>query len=223
MIVPNLIVDVHAPPKTGKTHFMCTFPEPIVVFSFDLGIEPVLQKFKGKDIEVKEYPIPIQMTSKPKPYAKEIWDVFLAEYLEVIEVGKAKTLGIDTGTALYEICRIARSEELGRSIVPYEYAEVYARMTGVILKPRLAGMNLVITHWMRDEYLDDKKTGRIELDGFRRIVDYVDVSLSMKRQRKGNVVSVATTIEDNRYVMNLNGQSVDNLTYDDLVALLMEE
>jgi len=220
---PNLVISINAPAKSGKSHLLCTFPKPLVIYSFDIGLEPVLKKFAGEDITVKEYPIPILMTSKPKPYAKPIWDKFLEDYLADVEGGKYVSLGIDTGTALYEICRVARSEELGRSIMPYEYAEVYARMAGVILKPRLAGLNLAMTYWLKEEYIDDKSTGKLVIDGCKRDIDYVDVSLGLRRERKGKEVKIITTIEDNRYEKDLNGVTLEDTTYSELLAVLLGE
>lgn len=218
---PNLSVSIQGAPKTGKTHLMCSFPEPLCVFSFDIRLEQVLPKFKDKSIDVKEYPIPVHMTAKPKPYAKPIWDAFLEDYIVAVESGQYTTLGIDTGTALYEIARTARAEEMGRSIMPYEYAEVYARITGLILKARLAGVNLVMTHWLKDEYIGDKSTGRQVFDGCRRVNDYIDVIVELHLERRAKDTKVITTIMDNAYEPSLNGITLENTTYDELLALLV--
>ena len=60
MIIPNISVGIAGDSKTGKSHLGLTFPDPTVVFSFDLkGAELLLPKFPDKKIEVKKYLPPL--------------------------------------------------------------------------------------------------------------------------------------------------------------------
>ena len=229
MDAPNLIVSIAGAPKSGKSHLALTFPDPMLVFSFDIGLEPVLVKFPDKAIEVKTYPIPIVDSVKPRPYAKEIYGQFTKDYKEAIEGGTWKTVVIDTATALYELGRHCRAEELGQeNLLQFQYGEVYARLTAVILQPRLNGINLVLTHHLREKYVANEATGAMELDGFKRTEGLVDLVLETRREvrtvvkenKKGRQNYIVTYIKDNRYDLDLNGEEVEMATYDDLLALL---
>lgn len=78
-IIPNIIINIEGQPGTGKTHLALTFPAPILLFSFDIGYRRVMRHFPGLDIDIKEYPIPIIDTMKPKPFARRFWNQFYGD------------------------------------------------------------------------------------------------------------------------------------------------
>lgn len=230
-VTPNLIVSIASPPKIGKTHLALTFPKPLKIFSFDLGLKPVLAKFEGQDIDATEYPLPIIDTMRPKPYANDIWEKFKKDYQEAVE--KYQTLVIDTSTALYEICRHALRERLEqKEILQHQYGEVYANMSGIIMRPIVAGVNLVLTHHLKEQWINGENTGQLQLDGYRRTEGLVDLVLLLRRESrtikdaKGKdkkVKVVITTIKDTRYddeALSLSGRELENATFEDLVAVL---
>lgn len=231
-MIPNLVVSISGHPKTGKSHLALTFPAPMVVFSFDIGLDPVLKKFEGKDIVVKTYPIPIIDSVKALSFQKDlkgIWDSFVNDLKKATENVKIKTLVIDTWTAVYEIARIARASELGlQNIVQHQYGDVYARLRSLIQRPRIAGQNLVLTTYLRDRFVGDQNTGEPELDGWKRTESEVDVVLWTRRDVqtvmeankpiKKNVIT--TLIKDNRYDLDINGKELTMANYNDLVAVL---
>jgi len=230
MTNPNLITNIEGKPKSGKTHLALTFPDPMIYFSFDIGLEPVLNKFKDKVVDVKTYPIPIVDSTKPKPYAQSIWSSFTKDYASAIDSTNYQTAVIDTGTILYMLARHARQEELKQPyMLPRDYGEIYARLIALVQRPRVGGMNLVITHWLRDRYVDDKNTGTSELDGWKGTIDYVDLSLRIRREIRDVMVDgkkarkniIVTSIEDNRYEKDLNGMEFDDVTYEDLISLIV--
>lgn len=228
MEAPNLIVSVSGAPKTGKTHISLSFPAPLLLFSFDIGYEPVLAKYEGKEIEVKTYPIPIIDSVKPTPYAREIYQQFTKDYKQAIEGTSYKTVVVDTATALYELGRHCRAEELRQeNLLQFQYGEVYARLTAVITRARLAGVNLVLTHYMREKYVGNEGTGEMELDGFKRTEGLVDIVLETRRETRvksgkggGKDTIIVTRIKDNRYDLSLNEKELEMANYDDLLALL---
>ena len=58
-LAPNILASISAKPKSGKTHLSFTFPEPIKVFSFDLGADYVRTKFPDKQIDIKSFVLPV--------------------------------------------------------------------------------------------------------------------------------------------------------------------
>lgn len=232
MVVANIIVSISGMPKNGKSHLALSFPAPMTIFSFDIGLESLLRKFPDKEFDVKTYPIPIIDSVKGKGLQKEImgiWNTFMDD-LRVATESNAKTLVIDTATAVYEIARIARAGELGQeNLLQFQYGEVYARMKSIIQRPRLAGQNLVLTHYLRDRYVDNASTGEKELDGWRHTEGEVDVVLTIRKERVSRIgkdskphkkTIFITTIKDNRYDPQVEGEELENANYDDLVAIL---
>lgn len=222
---PNIIVSVTGDPKTGKSHFSLTFPEPIVVYSLDMGLDRVLPHFKGKNITVKKYPLPLIDSVRPKAYALPIWNELYSEYKKDVENGEYATIVIDTATALAELARHARTEELGQqSLLPVQYGEVNARLSAVLTAPRISGTNLVVTHHLKDVYVDDKATGEQALDGYKRTEGLVDIVLTTKRVVRGvgskKQTVVETTIKDCGFDLELCGMTIDNATYEDIMMLL---
>lgn len=228
-IIPNLITAISGEPKTGKSHLALTFPDPITIFSFDQGIEPVMKNFVGKKIAVMTYELPLVETVRAigqKKQILDIWNNFKADYIKATEDKEVKTIIIDTATAAYEIARIARTGELGRELDPNEYGDVYLRMKALIQRARLSGQNLILTHYMKEIYKGGEPTGEKKIDAFRYTESEVDLSLITTRvtevlpDRKKST-RIVTTIKETRYdALNLTGFEFVNGTYGDIVSVL---
>jgi len=227
---PNIVAAISGEPKTGKSHLGLTFPDPMVVFSFDIGLEPVRAKFPEKKIEVKTYPMPFIDSVKGTGFQKElkeIWDTFNKDYKATVEDTDVATIMVDTWTAVYEVARIARAKELGQeNLLQFQYGDVYARMRSLIQRPRMAGQNLILTTYMRDKYVKDQSTGEKEADGWKGTMSEADIILWTRRTTKPapggkKKTTIITTIKDNRYELDLNELEFENLTYKDLMDLLV--
>lgn len=236
-VTANVSVSISALPKSGKSHLMLTFPAPMVVYSFDIGLEPVLKKFGGKDIRVKTFPLPLLDSVKAVKQQKEIklvWDSFLKEYIADTENREIATLSIDTGTALYRIATLARAAELNEdSLVQWQYGDVYARLDAMIYRARLAGKNFVMTHYMKEKYVGGITTGELEPACYANAISAVDVAMTLKRvvrpttpdERKASksVVDkknvIIGTIQDSRFGIDTDGIEIEMPTYNDLVTL----
>ncbi len=228
-IRPNLSVAISGDAKTGKSHLALSFPAPLVVYSFDIGLEPILTNFKGKDIEVIAYPLPIVETVRAvglKQDIAKIWQTFNDSFKAKTEDRRVKTIVVDTATALYEICRIGRTGELGRELDPVEYGDVFLRMKALIQRARIAGQNLVLTHYLKEIYGDDRRpSGEVKLDGWKGTESEVDVALRTRldsRMEKGKRLNfVATTIFRSRYDgLRTTGIEIENMDYEKLCIVL---
>ncbi len=225
----NLSISISGEPKTGKSFLALTFPPPIVVFSFDIGLEPILLNFKGKEVSVITYPIPIVETVRAVGMKKDIldiWNKFNEDYRKATEDRKVKTIVIDTATALYEICRIGRTGELGRELDPTEYGDVFLRMKALIQRARISGQNLVLTHYLKEIYGDDRRpTGEVKLDGWKGTESEVDAALRTRmdsRMEAGKRKNfIMTTIHKSRYDgLKTTGLEVENMDYEKLCICL---
>ena len=233
-MIPSLFASIEGEPKTGKTHLALTWPDPILVFSFDLGLDPVKAKFPDKKIEVKTYPIPVIDTLSPKPYAWGLWASFARDYKEAAQSELWATIIVDTGTHAWELDRQAYKEEVEqKNILQVQYGEPNIRMSGLLLEPRQWSCNVVWTFYQKDRWLKGENTGLKELDGYKKTKGLMDVCLETNRNtRKLNaqeqkeaggrkvLTEIMTTITDCRFDLDLCGMDVSNMTYDDLIGFL---
>jgi len=232
-MIPNILASVAGDPKVGKTHFAMTFPEPIALFSLDMGAEYVRKtRFPDKDIDIFEFPMPLAdtLTLKTGDFSK-MWGELRQKIYDAIawKNKKYKTIVVDTGSALWEVIRYAYNEEEGRAIGEggraRTYGEPNARAYGIIQQAKIAGVNYVVLHYLKDRWEKDENTGMKELDGWRRTEGMVDVVLKMQKKSKllpSNVRKTVfyTEIVGTRFGDNLDGVVLEMATYDDLVAVL---
>src|SRR6266404_5659998 len=87
-------------PGSRKTSFWLEAPAPIIVFSFDKGMEGVVSRFpEEKEIYVKEYEwLPTSDTGQEEAIEKR--DAFTEDFEHAIQV--ARTVVIDKETDLWE-------------------------------------------------------------------------------------------------------------------------
>jgi len=198
-----------------------SFPEPIKVYSFDIGAEFVRTKFADKQVDIHNFYLPIIDTDPPPPYAEPLWNEFESAYKKDCEEGKYKTLVIDTATALWAILHQAITEEKGRKkILEVEYFKPNLKMSALFARARVGGLNLVVTQYLRDKYIDEKNTGQPEIDGWKRTAGQVDVDIWIESVNKGDSHYMKSTIQACRFDRNLNGRTFNDLTYTQLMAIL---
>lgn len=222
---PNINVAIKGNPKTGKTHFALTAPDPIALFSFDIGVKRVVSKFEDKAIEVFYHEIPLLDTAaKNVNFAKRIWSDFSDEYKMVANDKKYRTVIIDTASGLYDICRYAYREETGQTnIVQRQYEEVYARMSSVLMAPHYGGFNLITTYHLKEEYKAGVATGEMILDGYKRTEGLVDVVLASRLEKVGGKITPIFTVSECGFDISLNGAELANGTFDELLMMMFPD
>jgi len=156
--------------KSGKSHFALSGPEPIGVINLDIGLDGVVQKWQDdKEIHVKDISVNIQELKEltPQQAAQEADRA----YTEVVRayravLGTARTVVWDNATEIWELLRMARFGKLDH-VKPHHYGPVNAEYRELI---RMAydqdKTNLILLHKMKDEYVDDKRTGLVKRAGF---------------------------------------------------------
>jgi len=161
-IYPRIISSIHGMEFTGKTNLSMTFPDPVAVFSSDIGTEGVVNKFKrnGKDIWVHE----IEMPEKYEE-SKVIWKGFKDAYKKILRVKEIRTVVMDTATEIWELIRICKFGKLTQ-VMPFQYGPVNAEFRKLLKMPYASQKNLVMLQKMRPVYIDDKRTNDYEPAGF---------------------------------------------------------
>ncbi len=144
-------------PGSRKTSFWLEAPGPIVVFSFDKGLEGTIERYQStKDIYVKEYEwMPTTETGQQE--AIELRDAFTEDFEHAIQ--HARTVLVDKETDLWELFRYA---EFGApNDAPRNYPALNQRYRRIINMPKALDINIGFIEGMKDEWgsKTNKKTG----------------------------------------------------------------
>lgn len=232
-ITPNLLVSITGDPKTGKTHLSMTFPEPMVIYSFDRGAELPRKRFAQRNITIRSLLPPVNPSTKPIEDEKKLLEVFDETYKDDLASGQFETFVIDPASILWElIWHTQQYAEGDEKLIARKYGEPNARMKSYLDRAAIAGVNLVLIHYLKEIYVGEKPTGEFKMDGFRRTEGLVDLVLMTRKVTKtvpkkakediGLETQIITTIKDSRYGLDLHGYELINATYDDLMALVLE-
>lgn len=233
-MIPNVLVSISGLPKSGKTFLSMTFPEPLKVYSFDLGADFVRTKFPDKDIEVVNFTLPI-IESTDDTWALPIWEDFYQQFRVDVESGQYQTLVLDTATAVESTLRQAILEEfqnekpLKKKLATNEYVARNLRMTALFGRARNNGVNLVTIQYLREQWVkrpgSDKAepTGLLIVDGWNQTEGFADINIEMTTKEKAGKTVMVAMIKSNRFEREMNGRSFDDTTYDEIIAVLLGE
>lgn len=185
-VYPRVITGVGGREKTGKTNFALTAPDPLAIFSLDIGTEGVVNKFKaaGKDIWVHEIEMPETYEESIKVWdgekgSKEYPGV-APVYRKILKEPEIRSIIFDTATEMWELLRLRR---FGRTekVMPYQYGPVNAEFRRMLKQPYSCQKNLILLQKMKPVYIDDKRTKDFENAGFADTPYLVQVNLEMFR------------------------------------------
>ena len=217
----RIIVSIWGKEKTGKTHFALTFPEPIVFLDFDLGLEGVIDKFGDKRIYWKAY------TSRTPELtvadANRMLMEFVDDYQNALNLG-AGTIVVDTATHLWQLIQKVRMDEIkrkrekkGQEVYPFDYADANAYYQNLVNAVKSTKLNLVLLHRAREIYdARGHKTGEFEAQQNNGTPYLVQIVIHLEKRKHERVA----TIESCRMYPELEGVSLTNAGYSELVKLL---
>lgn len=225
-VIPNLTFSVRGEPKSGKTHFAMTFPEPIKLFSFDVGASFLRSKpqFSAKDIDVSEYYVPVvgiddegfstfwQGKDGKSGLKKDIHDC--------LDPRLYKTVVIDTATTLWDIMKGAWGEIRGKKLMARDYAVPNSWFYQIVNRCRPQGINLVLIGYVADVWVNDQSTGEKKFSGFNQTEALADVCLQMTAEGKGAKAVNKATILAYRFDRTKSGVVLPDPTYADLISEL---
>lgn len=165
----RLIMSVMGKEKEGKTHFALTAPGPVGYLNLDKGYEGVGNKFETeKEIYKSDYNIQLPRRGTNMDAVAGLLAPFWEDALEDVAyaLDNYRTSIVDTGTELWELCRIARFGKLDQ-VKPHHYGPVNREFRDQIYGSAYnSDCNLIVLHKLKAEYLNDKKTGNYERSGF---------------------------------------------------------
>ena len=202
----RLVASVSGKPKTGKTHFALTAPEPIFFINVDIGTEGVLDKFQAEGKKIYIYDVRV-----PKIASKDIyvpmWENLKNIFKKVFQVG-AGTMIADTDTEVYELARLAKFGKLTQ-VMPQHYTEVNNEFREVLRLAYDSPMNAIFIHKMKPVYIQSQRTGEYEPSGQSDMEYNVQVNVIMNRQDTEEGPQFSAFIKDCRHNPNVNGQLLE--------------
>jgi hypothetical protein len=157
-------------------------PSPIAAFPFDNNSMEIIQKVRAyKKILVPNESLEFKDATDNNEH-KAIWQRFKSLYYDAINSASVRSIFLDTGSDLYELCRLAL---LGRleQVPPHFYGKVNVEFTDLIRKVQQSDKNLAIIHRLKDEYVkggvkgEGVRTGKRILSGIADIKYKVQLDL----------------------------------------------
>lgn len=215
-----MIISVCGEEKAGKNYFGFTFPAPIYVHSFDIGLEGTIDQFvANKEIYVAEYELEVQpgmaTPTEVADSASKLWDNFVSNYKDSLASAGQGTVICDTDTEVYELLRLARFGKLTQ-VMPHHYGPVNVEFRDIIRSAYDHKANLFLIGRLGDEWLNDasgkgNKTGQRIRKGFGDLPYLTQINALCERvDQDGGGSTFQTVIESCRFNPECNGATVGN-------------
>lgn len=203
-------ISIEGEDKSGKSHFLLTAPGPIAMIDMNQRADEPLLKFQDTKEIIRLSPVidrdaiidakrakvksgdkgPTLIPPALHKKIEEEWER-VEKFLQGAEESGIRSMLIDTGDELWELFRMARLGKLDK-VPPIAYTPVNMEFERFLKGPGLAGkdkkdgegMNLIVSHTVKDDYKNDKKTGNRIRAGFSRMAYVADLSLSLRFDEK---------------------------------------
>ena len=212
----GILISVEGLQKCGKTEFGLSMPDPLFVLNLNLGLSGVIEKHvkNGKTIYVQDIQLPLSAALPGAGFtvlstaATDKWKLAITSLQEALHDREVKSIFIDTGSELWDLLRIARLGKLAQ-VLPVQYATVNAEFRQLLQVLLCSHKNVVLSHKVKPEYVNDQKTNRFERAGFGDVGFDVQVELIASRDlKRDGDDQYAITFADCRANNKLKGQSV---------------
>jgi hypothetical protein len=187
----GILMSVEGQQKCGKTELGLTMPGDLFILNLNWGLVGVYEKYvkAGKTLYVQDIKIPYTKDLPGSPFtilataATEQWRKAILALMEAVKDPSISSIFIDTGSELWDLLRVARLGKLTQ-VMPIQYASVNAEFRQLLQILLTCGKNVLISHKVKPEYVNDQKTNRFERAGFGDIGFDVQVSLVADRDLK---------------------------------------
>ena len=190
----------------------------------------------GKDITIWELPQPVQLDSNMIAGCLEQWAFFIGKVGEALQDTKVRTLVVDTMTLarrlkadayLQELQEKGKNDEKPRKqLQQIEYGHANDSIRNIYTACQGLGKNLIAIHHLTDEYkpgilpngtAGSVASGKRILEGLAQTYRYVDVAIRMEKVGK----KLTGVVNKCGYNLDLEGERMDDLTWDRLVNRVM--
>jgi hypothetical protein len=225
--VPRIIGASSGEYGSGKTHFWLGAPGPIVIMSFDKGLEGVVEKYQDeKEIRIAEYEWEPTDDSFDQEEAIKLRDQFIEDFY--FAAMHARTVIWDKETDIWNLVRY--SEFGGPSERPNNFDRLNQRMRKYVNHPKKLTINFGLVQSLKDEWVSVTKangkeggasTGNRKKAGFKEVDGLVNVVLS--HESNGDQFSV--TVEKARGIGSaaVQNKTFPNMTFSELGMALFPD
>lgn len=191
--IKRITAEVSGKTKVGKTRLMLTMTPPIGIINTDRDLEDLLPEFPDVDLVVvdlsKDFVPGEQLTQNQ---AKMLEAKFFKAYQGLMDSKGIRSIGISKWTTLWEVARFA---EFGvASVKAHHYVPVNLRMRGYLQAAKECHKNVLLEQDMKEEWVNEKPTGRWIVDGFKYTPGLMQLNMQMAREEDGDrdfVLSIA--------------------------------
>lgn len=176
----RMVLSIEGLDKCGKTHLALTAPGPMGYLNFDRGLKGVIEKFQSqKRITVFNYEPVSQLVGQGDDAYDRAYAQFQADYRYCLKT--FRTTVVDTLSEGWGSLRLAEFGKLAQ-VMPHHYTKPNMIIKGLIDEIyEYPDKNLILVHSMKDEYINDKKTGKYEIDGFKKIYHVVQMAVRLRK------------------------------------------
>ena len=181
----SLVTSIFGWTKTGKSTLALSCPDPVVMFSFDLGderaINPILEK-TSRDIYLDQITIPPK--AKPEEWGR-IFAEFKNTYDRVVVDPRVRYIIIDTTTSSWKLVRLDAFDGKLEKQLARSYGPANADFSELISLAKVNDKNLILVSEAREEWVGGKTTGKI-IRNAPSVVGYAcDLELQTRRSEAG--------------------------------------
>ena len=196
----RLIASVEGLEKNGKSTFALSAPGPLAIIDMDTGLEGVIEKWVDKkDIIRAEFNY---RDATNKDEWERMWMQVKTAWKDALASRDIRTLIGDTATEMWELVRLARFGKLDK-VMPLQYGPVNTEFRDLIRSAYMTNKNVVLLHKQKSEYVNDKRTGKMERSGFSDMGYLVQINLKTWRDEDNQF---GFTVIDCRQSAGLNGE-----------------
>ena len=214
----RLILSITGEWKTGKTEFSLTAPAPIAYIDMDTGTEGVIEKWAKKKV-IKRISFDYHDSTDEREW-REMWEKCSKAFIASLQHPQIRTLVWDTATEGYDLVKMARFGKLNKvnlhegKALPYPYGPVNTEFRDLLRRALKTNKNVILIHKTKDEYVDDKRTGKKLMAGYGDIGGIVQVSIETWKKvetEKGEVRSrtFGITVKDCRQNREVDGMTLE--------------
>lgn len=188
----------------------------------------------GKDITTWELPQPVQLDTNLITGCMEQWHFFIGKFAEAVYGDTIRSIVIDTSTLARRRKADAYLEELQennkgkprKQLLQIEWGVANKAIQEISDACKGRNKNLILVHHLTDEYIPMIGTdgtittgpsGKFILEGWNNTYQTVDMAIRLEKKDK----SIECTIKNCGYNLELEGEKLDNITWDRLVNRVM--
>lgn len=176
---PRMIISSQGDHREGKSQFALTAPGPIACFPFDNNTMELVRKWLPyKRILVPPDSLDYTLATQQEEWMP-IWEKLESYWLDAVNSPSIRTIMADTGTEMYELCRLAMFGKL-EQVPAHFYNKVYARFKRLIDLTYRTDKNVIFIHRQKDEYEKSGKKGEGVRTGRRILNGYNDVPFKVQ-------------------------------------------